>query len=358
MKGSGELAVLIFLALTAAVSLSAATGPLPIRGIHLRVVKPDEIPMAVQFIRDVLPQEGVNTLVLEIGYNYQFQKHPEVADPDPLSGDDLRKLAAACREAGIRLVPSINLLGHQSWAKTTHGLLRSHPEFDETPAKYPNNEGIYCRSYCPLHPKVHEVVFDLIDELADACGADAFHAGMDEVFIIADDDCPRCKGKNKAELFAQEVRALHDHLAQSSRKLWIWGDRFLNGEVTGIGKYEASIIGTEDAIRAVPKDIVICDWHYERAVPTPAFFATAGFPVLAAPWRKPEVALAQLEMIRSARKHSTDAIASRMQGVLQTTWTSMGEFMRAYYGEVSGRPAEAVRCFKELFAELRKGGLQ
>ena len=35
-------------------------------------------------------------------------------------------------------------------------------EFDETPGKYPNNEGIYCRSYCPLHPEVHEVLFDLV----------------------------------------------------------------------------------------------------------------------------------------------------------------------------------------------------
>ena len=57
------------------------------------------------------------------------------------------------------------------------GLLRAHPELDETPGKYPGNAGIYCRSYCPLHPKVHEIVFDLIDELVEATGADAFHAG-------------------------------------------------------------------------------------------------------------------------------------------------------------------------------------
>lgn len=355
-----KLAVLTFLILTAGVPRGAVTGPLPVRGIHLRVVKPEEIPRAVQFVREVLAKEGVNVLVLEVGYHYQYQKRPEVTDPNPISREDLQELAAACREAGIRLIPGINLLGHQSWAKTTHGLLRAHPEFDETPGRYPNNEGIYCRSYCPLHPKVHEVIFDLIDELVEASGADAFHAGMDEVFLLGDDDCPRCKGKNKAELFAQEVRTLYDHLAQSNRKLWLWGDRFLNGEVTGIGKWEASTTGTEAAIRMVPKDIVVCDWHYERAVPTPAWFAMEGFPVLTAPWRKPEVALAQLEMVRSARKNSTNAIASRMQGVLQTTWTSMGQFMRAYYGEATAgdRTTEVVRCFKELFAELRKGDLQ
>lgn len=34
----------------------------------------------------------------------------------------------------------------RSWAKSTGALLRAHPEFDETPGKYPQNEGIYCRS--------------------------------------------------------------------------------------------------------------------------------------------------------------------------------------------------------------------
>ena len=90
---------------------------------------------------------------------------------DGLSAENVKTLASACKEAGVRLIPQINLLGHQSWARNTGSLLRAHPEFDETPGKYPQNEGIYCRSYCPLHPQVHDVVFDLIDELADAAGA-------------------------------------------------------------------------------------------------------------------------------------------------------------------------------------------
>ncbi len=351
------VALLGFLLATAV--CPGATGPLPVRGLHLRVVKPDEIPRAVQFIREVLPKEGVNTLVLEIGYHYQFEKRPEVVDPNPISKEDLEKLAAASRQAGIRLIPSINLLGHQSWAKTTQGLLRAHPEFDETPGKYPDNEGIYCRSYCPLHPKVHEVVFDLIDELVEASQADAFHAGMDEVFLIGEDDCQRCRGKNKAELFAQEVRLLRDHLARSNRTLWIWGDRLLNGESTGIGKWEASANGTDAAIRLIPKDVIISDWHYERPVPTAALFALEGLRVVSAPWRKAEVALAQLELIRMIRRNSNDALAARPLGMLQTTWSSMGQFMKAYYGEaVPGRTGEAVKCFQELFAHIRRGDLE
>jgi hypothetical protein len=265
----------------------AATGqPLPIRGIHLAAPMPDEMALAEHFIREALPKEGANTLVLEINYRYQFAKHPEVADANALSADDVKRLVDAARAAGVRLIPMINLLGHQSWARTTFGLLRGHPEFDETPGKYPDNQGTYCRSYCPLHPQVHEVVFDLIDELLAVTGADAFHVGMDEVFLIGEDACSRCKGRDRAALFAGEVRALHDHLTQSNRTMWMWGDRFIDGDVTGIGEWEAAKNGTAGAIHAVPKDIVICDWHYETAHATAAYFALEGFQVLSSPWRR------------------------------------------------------------------------
>lgn len=345
--------------LPAALALGGSSD-FPVRGLHCAAPKPEEVALCARFIREALPKEGVNILVLEFGYRYQFTRRPEIAEANALSREDVKTLLAACRAAGVRLIPQINCLGHQSWAKATHALLRAYPEFDETPGKYPNNEGIYCRSYCPLHPRVHEVVFDLIDELADVCEADAFHVGMDEVFLIGEENCPRCKGRNKAELFAGEVRALRDHLAQSNRTLWMWGDRFLNGEITGIGKWEASMNDTHPALRLVPKDIVICDWHYEKAVPTAAYFATEGFQVVSSPWRKPEVALGQLELIRAVRKHATEAIASRALGVLQTTWCGMGPFVASYYGEAApnNRVEEAVRCFRELFKEMRRGGTQ
>jgi Glycosyl hydrolase family 20, catalytic domain len=344
------------LALLPMVSLLAASPNPPLRGLHLMAPAAEDVPLAVRFIQEALPKEGVNVLVLEFDYRYQFTKRPEVAEPGALSADDVKQLAAACKEAGVRLIPQINLLGHQSWAKNTGALLRAHPEFDETPGKYPQNEGIYCRSYCPLHPQVHDVLFDLIDELADAAGADAFHVGMDEVFLLGEDDCPRCKGKDKAQLFAQEVRLLHDHLAQTKRTMWMWGDRFLDGETTGIGKWEASIIKTHPAIDMVPKDIVICDWHYDRALPTTEHFAIEGFPTLACPWRRPDVALAQLDAIRRVRSHATDAITNRMQGVLQTTWTGIAPFAKAYFGEAApGNVQEALSCFRALFRELRAG---
>jgi hypothetical protein len=344
------------LALAFAAALRAAGPALPVVGLHLGAPKPADVPLLARFIRTALPQEGVNTLVLEVNYKYRYTKRPEVVDADALSREQVAEIAAAAREAGVRVIPQINLLGHQSWSKNTAALLRAHPEFDETPKKYPNNEGIYCRSYCPLHPDVHAVVFDLVDQLLDAFGSDAFHAGMDEVFILADEDCPRCRGRMKSELFAGEVKLIRDHLAKSGRELWMWGDRFLDGATTGLGKWEGSFNETWPAIRQVPKDIVICDWHYDSAPPTAALFALEGFRVVSSPWRKPPVALGQVDLMRSMRAHSGELAAGRALGMLQTTWCDSGAFIRAYFGEDTQprrNVAEALECFRAMTRAVR-----
>ncbi|MEW6237268.1 MAG: family 20 glycosylhydrolase [Candidatus Omnitrophota bacterium] len=331
---------------------------LPIRGLHCGAPGKEDLPLCLKFIREALPKEGVTHLVIEFNYSYQFASHPELASPNALSKEDVSSIVEACREAKVKLIPQFNCLGHQSWAKNTFSLLTKYPEFDETPGKYPDNKDIYCRSYCPLHPKVHEVVFALIDELADVCQAEAFHVGMDEVFLLGDDDCPRCKSKNKAELFAGEVKILRDHLAESNRVLWMWGDRFLDGETTGVGEWEGSKNQTAPAIDLVPKDIVICDWHYEFAAPTAPYFALKGFNVVSSPWRKADVALGQLDLIRSVRQNANELVANRMQGVLHTTWCGMSSFVKAYYAEEAStrrNARETADCFKKLFAAIREG---
>lgn len=338
------------------------TGPmiLPVRGLHTFAPAKKDLPAALEFVRESLPREGINTLIVEFNYGYHFQSRPEFADPAALGRDEVRQIAAACREKGIALIPQINCLGHQSWAETTGRLLEKHPEFDETPGKYPRNKGIYCRSYCPLHPDVHKVLFDLIDELIAACDAKAFHVGMDEVFILADPGCPRCQGKDPAELLAGEIRTLHAHLQERGCRMWVWGDRFLDGNATGIGQWEASTNGTWPAMEQVPKDIVVCDWHYDKARETPRFFAEKGFAVVACPWRKPDVALAELGHVRAVRAGADKALGARALGMVQTTWCGFAPFLQAYKAQAAGtaptkgEPSEAAQCFRILSRAMRE----
>lgn len=245
---------------------------LPVRGLCIAVPSAERVGDFVNFINDELAPRDLNTLILRVGYNYQYQSHPELRTEEALSRDDVKRIVEVCRQNKIRLIPYIDLLGHQSWQSEVGKLLEVYPEFDETPKvklpekyKWPNDDDLYCKSYCPLHPKLHEVVFDLVDELVDVFQADAFHAGMDEVFYIGDPDCPRCGGRDKAELFADEVKKVRNHLAQKNKELWIWGDRLIDGKTTGIGMWEASMNNTYRAINLIPEDVFICDWHYERA---------------------------------------------------------------------------------------------
>lgn len=310
----------------------------PVRGLCIEAPSPNVVDSFVTFIDKELSPRKLNTLILRVDYNYRYESHPELIDTLPLSKADIKKLVAVCKKHQIRLIPQINLLGHQSWASHLGKLLQVYPQFDETPLVqmpdkhvWPNADGLYCKSYCPRHPEVHAVVFSLVDEICDVFETDGFHAGMDEVFYLGDDKCPRCQGRDKAELFADEVRKIRDHLAKNNRQLWIWGDRLLEGKTTGLGMWEASFNNTHRAIDLIPRDVFICDWHYERPDKTPVIFANKGLRVATSPWRQADLTARQVEDMAQFRQDATPQVRENYAGMVQTVWSPAVFFMREAY---------------------------
>jgi hypothetical protein len=290
-------------------------GKEPWRGVHLSIGNQRAVEQLTEVVSR-LAEMGVNVIVGEINYGYQYQSHPELRQGNAGSAEQIKKLLAECRTYHVRLIPQFQCLGHQSWKKNTTPLLTKYPQFDETPGKYPGNEGIYCRSWCPLHPEVNKVVFALMDELIDVFEADALHVGLDEVFLLGEDDCPRCKGKNKAELFARAVNDYHEHLVGKRKiEMLMWGDRLIDASKYNYGKWEASANNTAGAIDRIGKDIIICDWHYELrdAYESVPMFLEKGFRVWPASWRKPDAARAFVDYSRRFDN-------PRMLGHLNTTW--------------------------------------
>jgi hypothetical protein len=333
------LTLILLLAINA---IAKAQNPLdtimPVRGFCIAAPLPKTVDACVSFIDKELTKKKVNTLILRVDYNYQYKSHPELRDSVALSLADVKKIVAVCKKNNINLIPQINLLGHQSWAENTLNLLRVYPEFDETPhvkmpEKYawPNPDGLYCKSYCPMHPGVHKIVFALVDEIMDAFEAKDFHAGLDEVFYIGDDKCPRCAGRDKAELFAGEVNRIRNHLALKNRALWMWGDRLIDGALTGMGMWEASMNNTHRAIDLISKDVVICDWHYERPDKTAVIFAMKGLNVVTSPWFKQDLAIIQAQDMIRFRKESSATMKEKFRGMVITDWGSMESFLKRYY---------------------------
>lgn len=348
--------LMIFICRAADAQMKYIIDSLPVRGFCISAPNSSDVHKFVQFIKEELVPRKINTLILRVDYNYQYKSHPELGESDALSQSDAKTIVSACKQANIRIIPQINLLGHQSWANHLGKLLEVYPQFDETPwvqmpkeYKWPNEDDLYCKSYCPLAPGLHKIIFDLIDELCAVFESNAFHAGMDEVFYIGMKKCPRCGGKDPARLFAGEVTAIRNHLALEGKTLWIWGDRLIDGKTTGMGEWEASMNNTYRAIDMIPKDIVICDWHYERADQSAVYFAMKGFKVVSCPWRNPKTARWQVTDMLKFRQRSTPEMKSRFLGVVETSWSGAGEFMKQFYGENDIDKNTVSNTFKTIF---------
>jgi hypothetical protein len=310
--------IIVFLLLTFATPVLAHEKPLkPWRAVHLLDYNSDSALDALGQNLEVLAKQGINVIILEVDYNFNFKSHPELRrGTDPITRDGARRFAALCRKFKIRLIPQFQSVGHQSWKGETFPLLTVYPKFDLTPGAFPNNEGIYCREWDVLNPEVWRVVFELMDEILDAFNADALHVGMDEVFLLGSEPSPSTKGKDPAALFAKAVNELHTYLVKKRRvEMLMWGDRLIDGTKLDLGEWEASKNGTAAAIDMIPKDIIICPWHYEprESYPSIPMFIDKGFRVLPAGWKSVEATTALIGFSKSNA-------GPRMLGHMFTTW--------------------------------------
>jgi hypothetical protein len=289
----------------------------PWRGLHLLGYSTDKELETLGSQVPKLAEMGLNVIVLEVNYGFRFESYPKLrAGQGPITREGAGKLAGICKKHGVRLIPQFQCLGHQSWKETTFPLLTVYPELDLTPGAFPKNEGIYCREWDPLNPKVNEIVFKLIDEIADAFEADAFHVGMDEVFLLGAEQSPSTKGKDPAKLIAQVVNELHGHLVKKRKvEMLMWGDRLFDAKKHNWDKWEAAENGTAPAVDMIAKDIIICPWHYERkeAYPSLGIFVEKGFRVLPASWHKLDASKA---LIEAGQKLNSPKVL----GHLFTTW--------------------------------------
>ena len=287
------------------------------RGVHFWLDRET----AAQALIQTLPRlavGGVNVVVVEVNYSFEFQAHPELRDRHFITRATAHQLAAAARRCGIRLIPEFNCLGHQSFGGRVAPLLKVHPGFSETPSQSLTNKNLYCLEWCPQAPGLDEIIFSLIDELADAFEADAVHVGMDEVYLLGAGDCPRCRGKNLAGLFAAQVNALHAHIVgRKKMQMLMWADRVIGPKFQGYSKYDNARNDLSAAIDLIPRDIVMCDWHYEwrKNYPSVPFLTGKGFRVWPAGFLPVKAALAFSDF--SQQQTNAPVI-----GWLATTWNA------------------------------------
>ncbi len=285
------------------------------RGVHLWLDRDSEAVNLIQALPK-LAAAGANVVVVEVNYSYEFAAHPELRNRRFVTRAHAHDLAGTARACGIRLIPEFNCLGHQSFGRRTEPLLAQHPEFNETPAQSPTNKNLYCLSWCPRAPGLQAIINSLIDELAEGFEADAIHVGMDEVYLIGADECPRCRGTAPAKIFAQQVNELHQHIVGERKlEMLMWADRVIGVKYQGVSQYDNGTNDLSACIGEIPKDIVMCDWHYEgkKNYPSVPHLLEQGFRVWPAGFQPLAASRAFSDFARAQKN-------PRLVGYLCTTW--------------------------------------
>jgi len=252
--------------LEAAETVSASDHEFEMKVFHFPLIStsPERANLLVESARE----EGFNAVQVIVREGVALDSAPWTPQDSAWSKSDLANWIAFTKGLGFQIIPEIKLLTHQE-------------KFFES--NYPDL--LFNKvTYDPRLDRTYDVVFGFLDEIIRIFDPHAIHIGHDEV---------KSPKRNKrrlnpgdklvpADLYLMDVVKIRDYLRSQGIDTWMWGDmlvsasefpdmlaKHLHAKDDGYGK---------ELRRRIPKDIVICDWHYHDQ--------QTGFPTLSTFSRK------------------------------------------------------------------------
>jgi hexosaminidase len=257
----------------------------------------------------------INELQLYTEHTFAYRDYKSVwSGWGALTGAELRRLDARCRELGIDLVPNQNSFGHLRY-------FLEHPrvkKLAEVSQPYEDESGEFLRrpsTLAPNHLDTIPFLRGLYDELLPNFSSGFFNVGCDETWDLGRGQSKKsCQAKGKGHVYVDFLNRVHREVSRRGRQMMFWGDIIL--------KYP-------QLIRKLPEDVIALNWGYEATHPfdrEAALFAKSGIPFYVCPgtstWMtligKHDNALRNLQRAaRAGRKH-------RAVGYLITDWGDGG----------------------------------
>jgi hexosaminidase len=257
----------------------------------------------------------VNEFQLYTEHAFAYRNYEPVwRDWGALTGAEIRKLDARCRELGIDLVPNQNSFGHlRYWLE--YPPLRKLAEVSEP---YEGSTGDFLRfptTLAPNHPETIKFIRELYDELLPNFSSRFFNVGCDETWDLGRGQSKKlCERIGKGRVYLNFLKKIHREVTARGRQMMFWGDIILHHP---------------ELIKELPRDVIALNWGYEAThlfEKEATTFAKSGVPFYVCPgtstWMtligRHDTGFANLRLAAEAgRKHG--AI-----GYLNTDWGDGG----------------------------------
>lgn len=177
---------------------------------------------------DFLPDQGFNTLVIDVGDGIQYESHPEISIPGAWSKDKLKAELDRLRSIGLTPLPKLNFSAcHDAWMKEYSRMLSTKPYY------------AFCK--------------DIIEEVAELFGYPAlFHLGLDEEvpehqteFLFS---CCR-----QGELWWHDAYYLFNLCEKVGCRPWVWADLHWKLKDKYLEKMPKSVMQSNWWYRSMPK---------------------------------------------------------------------------------------------------------
>ena len=256
------------------------------RGVEILLPSPDQITELYRFL-DIAAHYGANALMIDLGDAMEYKRHPEINESrlehattmDGTSGkeqepagkapwrcdsiratpggerafpqDLLRSIADHARKLGMEIIPEVSCPGHAADLPT-----RPRDLAERTGGPRPDTD-------CPSNPKSHGLLFDVLEETIELFHPRVVNVGHGELHSIDHGH----KGKTVPELYADDIREIHDFLAGHGVKTMIQTEKLLAPRDGAEAKDQPA---THPAIDLIPRDLLLLhrhwslDRHYER----------------------------------------------------------------------------------------------
>jgi hexosaminidase len=286
----------------------------PSRGVMLDISRSKVPTLQTLFdLVDLFSGWKINHLELYTEHTFAYENHREVwAQASPMTGEDILRLDAYCRERFVELVPNQNSFGHMHhWLeRTRYNHLAECPDGFELTWQGQTRQ-MPPFSLNPTDRRSVEFMGELFSELLPHFSSEKFNVGCDETWDVGKGRSAQAvEEKGAGRVYLDYLLGIYDLVKHHRRTMHYWGD---------------IIIQHPDLVPELPKDSVVLEWGYEADHPFEehgAEFARSGIPFFVCPgtssWNT--IAGRTDNCLGNVRNATENGLRHGAIGLLNTDW--------------------------------------